>query len=426
VSAKLSTLSATDVARMIHAGTITSQQVVEDCLERIVTRDDVVHAWVAFDAARAIEEARARDRVPAEGPLHGVPVGIKDIIDTADMPTQMGSPIYSGNRPAADASCVALLRRAGAVILGKTVTAEFAHVQPGATANPLDPAHTPGGSSSGSAAAVADFMTPLAVGTQTGGSTLRPASFCGVVGYKPTFGRINRAGVKPGAESLDTIGLIARNIEDVELMARVLIGSVSLPRRRETAPRIGLVRTHVWDSALPETVAALEDTAARLKAAGAEVREIRLPDSFENLYGARVLISNYERARVMAYEWDRHRERLSKAMHNAITDGLKIPADEYLKTLQIAQQCRHELPHVFEGLDALLTPSASGEAPKGLGSTGDPRFQDIWTVLHAPALTLPTHRGPNGLPVGIQLVARIYQDELLLTISKWVWRRLGK
>ena len=425
-TASLNELGATEMAQLIRARAITSEEVIRHCLARIEARDGIVGAWTAIDPARAIEQARRCDSMPPAGPLHGVPVGVKDIIDTADLPTEMGSPIYKGHQPPGDASCVALLRAAGAVIIGKTVTAEFAHVAPGRTTNPINSGHTPGGSSSGSAAAVADFMVPLAVGTQTGGSTLRPSSYCGIVGYKPTFGRINRTGVKPAAESLDTVGLLARTVEDVELMARILMGQATMPRGKPgVPPRIGLCRTHLWASAQPETVFALEDSADRLKAAGAEVREVVLPEQFTQLNNARVVISNYERARGMAYEWNNHRDLLSVHMQRSIETGLAMPVDEYLAVLRIAGECRAMMAEVFTEIDVLLTPCVNGVAPKGLDSTGDTRFQEMWTVLHTPSLTLPTHSGPGGLPVGIQLVARMNEDERLFEVSHWVWKQLA-
>jgi amidase len=267
-------------------------------------------------------------------------------------------------------------------------------------------------------------MVPMALGTQTGGSTIRPASFCGVVGFKPTFGRINRTGVKPGAESLDTIGLMARSVEDLDLMSGVLMGRTSALGLGSALPRIGMCRTHLWETALPESQAAFNDTHARLEATGALVREIALPAQFSRLSRARVVLSNYERARAMAHEWNRHREHLSAPMRAAIADGLKIPDDEHIATLELAGFCRREFGEVFGGVDVLIAPCVSGEAPRGLQSTGDTRLQDIWTVLHTPALTLPTHKGPNGLPIGIQLIARQYRDEMLLEAARWISRQL--
>jgi Asp-tRNA(Asn)/Glu-tRNA(Gln) amidotransferase A subunit family amidase len=423
---RLNELSASEIARRIAAGETTSEAVIRACLARIRTREPIVHAWSGFDPDAALRQARERDRSPPRGPLHGVPIGVKDIIDTADMPTEMGSPIYRGHRPKSDASCVALVRAAGAVILGKTVTTEFANIEPGATTNPHNSAHTPGGSSSGSAAGIADFMVPLAFGTQTGGSVLRPASFCGIIGYKPSFGLVNRAGVKPSAESLDTIGLMARTIDDVELLAKVLLNRA--PSRLDdlaAAPRIGLCRTFLWPTANPETVAAIDDAATRLAASGAAPHEVVLPDEFAGLNEAREAIGNYELARAMAWEWSHHREQISEALRRSIKLGFDVPYETFAAALRLADRCRAELNAAFGDNDVLLAPAVTGEAPRGLTSTGDPRLQGLWTLLYVPTITLPTHKGPNGLPVGIQLVGRLYDDEGLLRAARWVMARLG-
>jgi amidase len=359
--------------------------------------------------------------------LHGVPIGVKDVIDTVDMPTEMGSPIYRGHRPACDAACVALARAAGAIILGKTITAEFAGMAPGPTTNPHNPGHTPGGSSSGSAAAVADHMVPAAFGTQTGGSVLRPAAYCGVIGYKPTFNLFNRAGLKFAAESLDTIGLITRSIEDVELLTAVLVGrQPAAPRRLDAAPRIGVCRTPLWDSAQPETKGAVEDAAKRLAAAGAEVRDVITPEPFERLYeAARETINNYERAKGMAAEWAGHSGAISKVLSDRIKRGMEMPHKDYIAALRLGEDCRAQLANIFGANDVLIAPCVRGEAPVGLELTGDPAFQAFWTVLHVPTMTLPTHRGPNGLPVGLQVIAPRYEDERLFAGARWIYERLG-
>jgi Asp-tRNA(Asn)/Glu-tRNA(Gln) amidotransferase A subunit family amidase len=425
--ASLNELSATEIARRIAAGEITAEAVVRDCLARIEAREPVIHAWVNFDPNLALRQARALDRAPNRGALHGVPIGIKDIIDTADLPTEMGSPIYRGHRAFCDAACVALVRGTGAVILGKTVTAEFAGMAPGPTANPHDPSCTPGGSSSGSGAAVADVMVPAAFGTQTGGSVLRPASYCGVIGYKPTFNLFNRAGIKFAAESLDTIGLITRSIDDLELLTAVLVGRTpDPPRSLDKAPRIGLCRTPLWDTAQPETVHAVEDAAQRLAGAGAPVREIGLPAEFAQLHvAAREIINNYERSKGMAAEWASHRDLISKVLGDRIQQGMKMAYEDYLAALRLGEDCRARLNGVFAGLDVILAPCVKGEAPPGLGHTGDPALQAIWTILHVPTMSLPTHRGPNGMPVGIQLVSPRYADERLFACARWIWERLG-
>ena len=423
----LNTLSATEIARRVAAGTITAEQVVGACLERIAEREPAIRAFANVDADLALRQARDLDRGPARGALHGVPIGIKDVIDTVDLPTEMGSPIYRGHRPACDAASVALLRAAGAVILGKTVTCEFAGMTAGLTVNPHNPAHTPGGSSSGSAAAVADLMLPAALGTQTGGSVLRPAAYCGVVGYKPTYGAFNRAGLKFAAESLDTIGLMARTIDDIALITSVLLGGKpDAASALDAAPKIGLCRTPLWDTAQPETQHAVEDAAARLAAAGAQVRDVALPADFAGLKAAaRESINNYERSKSMAAEWASHRDRISAKLRRCIELGMEMPYEDYLAAIALGEKCRAQLPDVLEGFDALLAPCVQGEAPVGLDSTGDPSFQAIWTILHVPTMSLPTHRGPSGLPVGIQLIGRRYDDQRLFACAKWVWEKLG-
>jgi Asp-tRNA(Asn)/Glu-tRNA(Gln) amidotransferase A subunit family amidase len=423
----LNTLTASEIVRAVTSGEATCEAVVRACLERIDAREMDIHAWASVDPELALARARELDRGPPRGPLHGVPIGVKDIIDTADLPTEMGSPIYRGHRPAADAACVGLTRAAGAVILGKTVTCEFAGMTPGATANPHNLAHTPGGSSSGSGAAVADFMVPVAFGTQTGGSVIRPAAYCGVFGFKPTFGAFNRRGVYPAAESLDTLGLIARSLEDLELVSAVLeLRPPTPPAASDSPPRVGLCRTPLWQAAQAETVAAVEDAAARLAKAGARLRDVALPDEFAGLrFAARETINNCERAAAMAYEWSSHRESISERLRKRIELGRAMPRAEYVAALRLGEECRARLPAVFEEVDVLLTPCANGEAPRGLGETGDPGLQAIWTILHVPALTLPTHRGPNGLPVGIQLVAARHADQRLFGCARWIWQQLG-
>jgi amidase len=427
VDRRLNAPGAAEIATKIAAGETTCEAVTRDCIERIGAREPTVKAWVNFDPELALAQAHALDREPRRGPLHGVPIGVKDVIDTFDMPTEMGSPIYRGYRPLADAACVALLRRAGAVILGKTATSELAGSAPAATTNPHNAAHTPGGSSSGSGAAVADFMVPAALGTQTGGSVLRPSSFCGVFGYKPTYNTFNKAGLKPAAESIDTIGWIARSIDDIALLTAVLRRDEPRPlRSADAAPRIGICRTELWDSAQPETKRAVENVATALGRTGAVVRDVELPAEFAGLAAlARGTINYYERAACMAFEWDNHRAALSPQMQRYIENGLKTSRAGYVAAWRRFEQCRALLPKVFDGIDVLLAPCVPGEAPKGLGSTGDPSMQAMWTALHTPTMTLPTHRGPNNLPVGIQLVAQRYDDDRLFACARWIWDKIG-
>ena len=423
---KLNKLSATEIAQGIEAGKFTAEAVVRDCLDRIAEREPIVRAWATIDPHHVLEQVRALDRGPRRGALHGVPLGVKDVIDTVDLPTEMGSAIYKGNRAACDAACVAVAGAAGAVILGKTVTAEFAGMFPGPTTNPHNAGHTPGGSSSGSAAAVADHMVPAAFGTQTGGSVLRPAAFCGVVGYKPTYNLINRAGIKFAAETLDTIGLIARTIDDVELVTAVVVGKEPARRTLSSAPRLGLCRTPLWDTAQPETKAAVEDAAKRLAAAGAKVREVALPEEFSRLFHAsRETMNNYERSKSMAADWAAHGDRISKVLADRIKAGMAMRHDDYVAALRLAEDCRAKIEVAFEGLDAMISPCVKGEAPRGLNPTGDPAFQQFWTVLYGPSMSLPTHRGPNGLPVGLQVVARRYDDDRLFACARWIMAKLG-
>jgi len=419
----LNQLSACEIVQGITAGRFTAQAVTRACLDRIQERDGEVKAWAFIDQELALNQARAIDSSGAKGALAGVPLGIKDIFDTFDMPTDMGSPIYRNNRPFADASSVALARRAGAVILGKTITCEFAGLTPNVTRNPRDLDHSPGGSSSGSGAAVADGMCAVGYGTQTGGSVLRPASFCGVVGYKPTYNLIARGGIKFAAESRDTIGLLGRSVDDVDLVASVLIAR-SLTPRRDTPTRIGLCRTHLWDHALPESKYAVEDSAHRLEAAGAILRDVSLPESFSALAEARTIVNPVERARSMAHEWNTNRALISPGLTRQIEAGLSIPHSRYVASLKRMKECRDLIPAVFGDVDVLLVPCVTGEAPLGLQTTGDTRFQEFWTALHTPAITLPTHKGPKGLPIGIQLIGRLYDDETLLGIARWAAERL--
>ncbi len=422
---------AAELARAIAGGRIDARALVRQCLDRYEAQEADIHAWAWFDPDHALAQARALDQGPHRGPLHGIPVGVKDVLDTFDMPTAMGSPIYAGHRPPMDAACVALARAAGALVLGKTVTAEFAGSAPGATVNPHDMRRTPGGSSSGSAAAVATGMVPLAFGTQTGGSVLRPAAFCGVTGFKPSFGRWNRAGVKPYADSLDTVGAIAPALEDIELLDAVMVGRpATLAHDRDvvktlTPPRIGLCRTHLWDLAAPETTAAIEDASMRLSAAGAQVAELEWPAGFADITYWRPFIASRERALAMTDEWQRHRARLSALLQRGIEHGLAVSSTDYAAALRFTLEQRVRAAALFEHFDVLLTPCTTGIAPLGLESTGDPRFQELWTLLHLPALSLPTHQGPAAMPVAIQLVGPRGGDERLIAMARWVSHQLG-
>ena len=419
-------LSATEAVARLHSGALTAEQLTRDCLDRIEERASV-KAWIHLDPGYALAQARAADRAGRPGLLAGLPIGVKDVIDTYDMPTQHGSPIYQGNRPFADAACVALTRMAGGTILGKTVTTEFANRFPGATVHPRNPAHTPGGSSSGSAAGVADFQVPVGFGTQTGGSTIRPAAFCGVVGYKPSFGEFSRVGIKLQCQNLDTLGLICRSLDDIALMRAALI---EMPHRKVDrgtgAPRIGLCRTPLWHLADAPTQQLIEHTAEKLAAAGARVSDISFTAPFENIAEHHRRIFNYEAAHNYAYEHLEHRDQVSAVLLKTVLDpGRDLPIDDYIEALETSEAFRAHLDDIFRDVDVLLTPSAAGEAPEGYDSTGNPAFNSTWTLGWVPCVTLPAGTGPKGLPLGVQLVGQRFADERLLDAAAWVEARLG-
>lgn len=421
----LHALTAAEAAAAIVAGTITSEALVRACLERIDRREATVGAWTYLDPDQALAQARACDRRSGTpGPLHGVPVGIKDIIETCDMPTGYGSPIYANHQTAWDAACVALLRAAGAVILGKTVTTEFAMFTPGKTANPHHPGHTPGGSSSGSAAAVADAMVPLALGSQTAGSIIRPASFCGVVGYKPTHGEFSVAGIKALSQTLDTLGGFARSLDDLALLRATLVASPPRLTPLDRPPQIGLCRTPQWPHATPATQETLARAGHTLAAAGAEVRDLDLPAGFEQLAAAQEVIQIFEGARCCAYELQAHRAHLSQPFLDLLGPAEHLPYEAYAEAIALSETCRNQLDSLFADHDVLLVPSAPGEAPAGLEATGNPIFNRMWTLLHTPAVNLPGLTGPNGLPVGVQVIGPIGGDDRLLSIAAWMHARL--
>ena len=400
-----------------------SETLVTACLERIAQRDREVHAWAFVDPERALAEARARDRETPRSALHGVPVGIKDVIDTADMPTEYNSPIYRGHQPKWDAACVALLRRAGCVILGKTATTEFANNHPAPTRNPHNLAHTPGGSSSGSAAAVADRMVPLALGTQTGGSVIRPGAYCGVAACKPSFGSINRAGLKFVSESLDTIGVFARKVDELGPLLHVLTGR-PLSETPSAKPRVGLCRTPRWSEADGETQANLEGAAQALAKAGAQVRDFDLPKGSAALFDRHSAVMGYESARALAWEYTQYPEQISSNLRPRLEAGWRVTRQDYDEVRGIARSCRRQLAEQLREFDFLLTPSAASAAPASLASTGSPVFNRAWTLFGVPCVTLPFGAAANALPLGVQLVGAFDQDMALLEWAKWAARQL--
>jgi len=400
-------------ASAIRSGESTSEQVVRDCLDRIVEGEDVLRAWVHLDAEHALAQARARDAEPSRGPLHGVPIGVKDLIDTSDLPTAYGSPIHAGHRPAADATAVARLREAGAVVLGKTVTTEFAVFTPGPTTHPDDPSRTPGGSSSGSAATVAAGGVPLALGTQTAGSVVRPASFCGVVGGKPTFDAIPTDGVKACSSTLDHVGAFGRDVADVALALGVMAGDVDRFRPADLGvrPRFGFCRTPQWHQLEASTRSALEAGAERL-AVLADVVEVTLPAAFAGLVEAQQTIMAVELRRALAWERAEHADQLSDQLRRFLDDAAAAE-DGYEDALALAESCRAQLPEVFTDPAVLLAPSVLGEAPP-IDTTGDPLLCRAWTLLGTPSISVPGLIGPAGLPLGAQILAASGQDAVAL------------
>jgi Asp-tRNA(Asn)/Glu-tRNA(Gln) amidotransferase A subunit family amidase len=420
------TLTACEAAARIAAGELQSEALVRACLNRIALREPELRAWAHIDADGALHAAREADKIRQSnacllGPLHGIPVGIKDVIATKALRTEYNSEIYVGHQTQVDAAAVTMLRAAGAVIIGKTETVEFAawggRVAP--TGNPRDTTRTPGGSSSGSAAAVADDMVPIALGTQTGGSVIRPASFCGVVGFKPTFGAVSTEGIKRYAATLDTLGWYARSVEDVALLARVFDVSddpIPAPPSPEML-RIGICRTPYWEAARPETQAALAEAGRRLSDGGAVVTDLTL--------GAEFSVLNEIRQTVMWAEGRVSFLDLHHIVPNKISPGIRKSMERIgNKRLCAALDHAATLRPVFDAsaraFDAVITPSAPGEAPVGLAFTGDSIFNGLWTLLHVPCINLPGLTGPQGLPVGIQLVGARYADAHLLAVAQTV------
>tara|TARA_R110002110_G_scaffold407977_5_gene629277 strand:+ start:3516 stop:4802 length:1287 start_codon:yes stop_codon:yes gene_type:complete len=420
-------LTATEAIAAIGSGSITAQDVVQACLNRIEEREPVVGAWAHVAGEPALANAASVDAAPEQTALAGIPFAAKDIIDSHDMPTGYGSPIYDGHRPIWDAACIALTRAAGGTLLGKTITTEFANLTPGKTANPHDPARTPGGSSSGSAAAVGDFMVPFSFGTQTSQSTIRPAAYCGIHGYCPTQGDFRMSGVREASGSFDRLGLFARSIEDISLVRDVLLRRPVQPvgPASETPPRIGFCRTNLWDSFEPAMRNAMEDAASRLSAAGARVRDFAFPSSFDRLADAHRWVSSFEFARNFTHEYEQHHDLISPRLRDGrIADGMGCSFETYRDSRAYLANCRAILPELFGDIDFLITPSAFGEATTGLDTTGPTQIGSIFTPLYLPCLSLPVFTGPNGLPMGLQLLSLPDTDECLFRQARWVENHL--
>ncbi len=436
------TLSAVEQAAQIAAGSLRSVELVQRCLDRIAASEEAVQAWAYLDPDYALKQAQERDEQRGAGrpvgPLHGVPVGLKDIIDTSDMPTENGTVIDAGRKPRNDATLVSRLRAAGAVILGKTVTTELAFYSPGKTRNPHNPEHSPGGSSSGSAAAVAAGQVPLAVGTQTNGSVIRPASFCGVVGYKPTHGLISRHGLLSQSPPLDTVGVFARSVEDAGLLVDVIAGydpadahtrPMAHPRLQETArsappvqPSFALVKGPTWEAASADTRDGLAELQEFL---GDACDEVELPSAFGQAHELLRLLMVTGFAKNLAPYYEKGRDQLSDIMRQAIEEGRKTLAVDYNVAVEWIEVLNAGLAEVFERYDAILTPAAIGEAPQGLTTTGDPTFCTLWTLCGTPAVTLPLLQGGAGLPIGVQVVGERGDDARLLRAAHWLTERLA-
>jgi Asp-tRNA(Asn)/Glu-tRNA(Gln) amidotransferase A subunit family amidase len=438
----LPSLSAADAARLLREGEITSEALVAACLERIGKVDGAVEAWAHLDAGYALAQARMIDAHRGTGrslgPLHGLPVGIKDIIDTEGLPTENGTVLDAGRTPADDARVVSLLREAGAVIMGKTVSTELAVYAPGKTRNPHNPAHTPGGSSSGSAAAVAATMVPLAVGTQTNGSVIRPAAFCGVCGFKPTHGLISRSGILRQSPPLDTVGVFGRTVEDIAMIAEVIAAYDERdpasrlrerPRLRDTAmqdpplePLFAFVRSPVWDQATKDTAEAFAELVDFL---GERCDEIALPRQFEGALAIHRTIMCADLAKNFSGYYRRGAARLSATLRELIEEGQGTLAVDYNVALEWIGLLNAGLDEIFDRYDAIITPAAPGEAPVGLESTGSPAFCTLWTLCGTPAITLPLMEGAQGLPMGIQVVGRRGEDARLLRTARWLMEHVA-
>jgi Asp-tRNA(Asn)/Glu-tRNA(Gln) amidotransferase A subunit family amidase len=436
-------LGLTQAASDIREGRMKSAELVADCLKRIDEVDGEIGAWAFLDREHAMRQAEAcddhRSRGRATGPLHGVPVGIKDIYDTSDQPTELGSRLWAGRTPRGDAVAVARLRAAGAVILGKTVTTEYAYFTPGKTRNPHNGAHTPGGSSSGSAAAVAAQMVPGAIGSQTNGSVIRPAAFCGVVGFKPTHGLIPRTGGLLLSRALDHVGTFARNVEDAALLAEVMAGfdeedpdtrAMARPPLAATAasapplpPRFAFVRSPAWKFAEDVTVEAFAEL---VEALGENVAEVEIGESFDRVIDLHRVVMEVEMAHNLHRDYERGGEQLSKALRAQIERGRNALAVDYARGLAGGAPLNRTLDAVFDEYDAIITPAAPGPAPSGIEATGNPVFCTLATYLGTPAVTLPLLTAENGLPMGVQLIGRRDNDARLLRTANWLVKTLGR
>lgn len=432
-------LSLLNALAALRAKQFSAQEYFTELQRRITDRDGDIEAWAHYDPSQALDTARRSGMLDATAasrlPLGGIPIAIKDIIDTAQIATEVGSPIYKGRVPERDAFVVERIKQLGAFVMGKTVTTEFAWSFPGKTRNPHNKNHTPGGSSSGSAAAVAAGFVPAALGSQTMGSVIRPAAFCGVVGYKPSYGLISRRGIHPFANTLDHVGVFTRGVPDAGFLAHLLMGydgndsscvstggfvpgTFSIPKLNRP-PRLALVQSPAWPLADEAQKNCLYENAETLRRAGARVDEVTLPAPFEDALPAAQTIMRCEAALIFGPLRDKHPDKVSANIDDVVTTGQAFSAHDYLRALNVRMTLRAALRDILYGYDALITPPATGEAPEGLGATGNPAFCAIWSLLGVPAITIPVKIGPNGLPLGLQIVGEYLGDQRLLGVAAW-------
>ncbi len=436
-------LTAAEAARAIAGRNFSAVELAEACLNRIEALDDQLLAWVYVDRDTVLADARAADAAAAEGqplgPLHGVPIGMKDIYYTAGIPTRAGSEVYKDFVPDYDATSLTLLKRAGAVMLGKAVTTEFACLDPSPTFNPWNAAHTPGGSSSGSAVAVASRMCPAALGSQTVGSVLRPAAYNGVVGFKPTFGRVSRHGVVPVSWNLDTVGWLVRSVEDAALLLQVTagpdgddpissrqpVGDYLSAIKNPSPPRIGLLRRYFYEKADAETRRHLDAVAEQLAQAGAEIEELPMPDSIEDAYDDQRLIMAVEAAAFHEPMYRVQAEDYQPKLRAMLADGLQVDGIVYARALERRRRFIDDMEQLSQRCDVMLTPATPAPSQADRTNTGDPAFQGPWTSCGLPAIALPSGLAESGLPLGIQLVASPFTEARLLSAAAWCETALG-
>ena len=422
---ELNKLTATEASAKIASGEITSVELVKSCLDRIHQRENDVGAWAHLNEELTLAAAAVADATERKSPLHGIPFGVKDVIDTADLPTELGTPIHAGRQPEKDAACVAKMKAAGAVLMGKCVSTEYALYKPNQTRNPLNLAHTPGGSSSGSGAAVGDYMVPIAFGNQTAGSLIRPASFCGICAFKPTHGITDLTGILPLEPTFDTLGYMGRSFDDLASFFAIVHDKQPEPLSDglDRPPRIGLCRTPQWSHAEQASIDAVEGAADRLAGLGAEVDEVALPADFGDLVETHTRALNVGLSRSLIEDYRNHKDMMGDIVCGLIEDGLACSPENAAALFEHAADCRGKINDAFGNWDVFLCPSVVGEAPAGIAATGSPIFQVIWTLLNVPIATIPGAAGPNGLPVGVQFVGRRGDDATVLRLAKWFHSR---